>query len=42
MKSVYKRVLPDRCLALSSHEGKELFKSALMQGGMENYFKLAE
>lgn len=42
MKSVYQRVLPDKCLSFSSREGKDLFKSALMQGGMENYFKLAE
>ena len=42
MKSVYKRVLPDKLISFSSREGKDLFKTALMQGGMENYFKLAE
>ena len=42
MTTFYKRVLPDKLISFSSREGKDLFKSALMQGGMENYFKLAE
>ena len=42
MTTFYKRVLPDNLISFSSREGKDLFKSALMQGGMENYFKLAE
>jgi glutathione gamma-glutamylcysteinyltransferase len=34
--------LPSNLVAFSSAEGKHLFKRALTQGGMENFFNLAE
>ena len=37
----YRRPLPDTCTDFSSAGGKTLFSSALTEGGMECYFKLA-
>lgn len=41
-QSFHKRVLPKSLIALSSPEGKTLFKEALNAGGMESFFPLAE
>jgi glutathione gamma-glutamylcysteinyltransferase len=38
--SYYRRELPISCIALDSKKGKEIFKSALYNGGAENFFKL--
>eukprot|EP01035_Chromulina_nebulosa_P017704 gene17704-23295_t len=38
----HKRPLPESLIALSSKKGKELFKEALDQGGLESYFPLSE
>lgn len=40
--SFHKRVLPDNLIALSSKEGRELFREALADGTMESYFPLSE
>jgi glutathione gamma-glutamylcysteinyltransferase len=40
--SVYKRHLPEGCVAFSSAEGRALFREALAQGTMENFFPLIE
>lgn len=40
--SFYRRPLPSSLVALSSDEGRRLFKEALAEGGMEGYFPLAE
>jgi glutathione gamma-glutamylcysteinyltransferase len=40
--SFHKRPLPAELIALSSIEGKKLFREALDSGGMESYFPLAE
>ncbi|RYG68022.1 hypothetical protein EON64_06125 [archaeon] len=40
--SFHKRPLPTELVALSSKEGKKLFREALAAGGMECYFPLAE
>jgi glutathione gamma-glutamylcysteinyltransferase len=40
--SFYRRPLPDTCIALSSREGKRLFKSALLHGGLKSFFPLVE
>ena len=40
--SFYRRPLPPDLIALSSAEGREIFKEALAEGGMEGYFPLAE
>lgn len=40
--SFYRRPLPPSVIALSSEEGRLLFKEALAEGGMEGYFPLAE
>lgn len=36
------RTIPDCIIPFSSDEGKEIFKKAIQEGGMENYYKLAE
>jgi len=41
-KTFHKRVLPGNLVALSSQQGRELFREALALGGMESYFPLAE
>jgi glutathione gamma-glutamylcysteinyltransferase len=41
-QSFHKRPLPPNLIALSSPEGKQIFKEALQDGGMECYFPLAE
>jgi glutathione gamma-glutamylcysteinyltransferase len=38
----YKRELPRNLIAFSSPKGKSHLKQALVQGGLENYFNLAE
>jgi glutathione gamma-glutamylcysteinyltransferase len=40
--SFYRRPLPSHLVALSSAEGRALFKEAMLEGGMEGYFPLAE
>jgi glutathione gamma-glutamylcysteinyltransferase len=40
--SFYRRPLPTRQIAFSSPEGKQLFREALEQGGLDGYFNLAE
>lgn len=40
--SFHKRPLPKELIALSSPEGRKLFREALDEGGMESYFPLAE
>ncbi|EGC38412.1 hypothetical protein DICPUDRAFT_53337 [Dictyostelium purpureum] len=40
--SFYKRDLPSHLIEFSSEEGKLIFKEALLNGNMENYFSLAE
>ncbi|KAL5010892.1 hypothetical protein ScPMuIL_013197 [Solemya velum] len=40
-KQFYRRPLPDQCIAFSSEEGKRVFRSAMSEGFMECYFKLA-
>ena len=42
VESVYKRVLPEHNVSFASPTGKLLFKQALSDGNMENYFRLAE
>lgn len=41
-KTFHKRPLPPNLIALSSAKGKQLFREALDQGGLEAYFPLAE
>ena len=41
-KTIYKRPLPDDLISFSSKEGKQLFKEAMNEGYMENYFTLSE
>jgi glutathione gamma-glutamylcysteinyltransferase len=38
----YRRSLPPSLVAVSSQEGRKLFREALSNGGMENYFPLIE
>lgn len=38
----YRRPLPDSLIAFSSPAGRTLFREALLAGGMEGYFPLAE
>ena len=38
----YMRPMTDKLIYFSSPEGKLMFQRALLSGGMENYFKLAE
>jgi glutathione gamma-glutamylcysteinyltransferase len=40
--SFHKRTLPSNLIALSSKDGKILFKEALAKGGMESFFALSE
>ena len=40
--SYHKRTLPSSLIALSSKEGKQLFREALQSGGMESFFPLSE
>lgn len=40
--SFYKRPLPSILIPFSSKEGKQIFKEALYEGTMENYWTLAE
>ncbi|KAL1925560.1 uncharacterized protein VTP21DRAFT_443 [Calcarisporiella thermophila] len=42
LASFYKRQLPDHLVSFSSPEGKSLFKKALQEGYLENYFLLAQ
>jgi glutathione gamma-glutamylcysteinyltransferase len=42
IESFHKRVLPSNLIALSSREGRQLFREALDEGGLECYFPLAE
>jgi glutathione gamma-glutamylcysteinyltransferase len=42
VESLYRRPLPDRHVAFSSDAGKSLFRAALAEGTLENYFPLAE
>ena len=41
-KTFHKRPLPPNLIALSSSQGKLLFKEAMELGGMESYFALSE
>ncbi|CAM9786851.1 unnamed protein product [Pylaiella littoralis] len=41
-KTWYRRELKPPCVAFSSHDGRRLFREALVEGTMENYFRLAE
>lgn len=38
----YQRPLPPTLLPFSSNRGKQVFKEAMVNGGMEGYFALAE
>ena len=38
--SFYRRKLPDTCISLDSEEGKKIFKSSLLSGGAENFFRV--
>lgn len=38
----YRRPLPEGLIAFSSDEGRQIFREALGEGGMEGYFALAE
>ena len=40
--SFYRRTLPDSCVALSSRRGKQLFQSAMSNGGLKSFFPLME
>jgi len=40
--SFYRRELPKTCVWLSSKEGRDIFKSALDQGGLKSFFPLIE
>lgn len=40
-ESFFRRELPKHCISFSSDEGKKLFREALGEGFMENYFTLA-
>lgn len=42
LPSFYKRPLPASCVAFDSTEGKQLFRKAMQEGNMENYFALAQ
>lgn len=42
MTTFYKRKLPNKLIAFSSTRGKEIFREALSQGTMENFFTLSE
>ncbi|KAM0746898.1 Phytochelatin-domain-containing protein [Meredithblackwellia eburnea MCA 4105] len=39
--SFYKRKLPQSCTAYASPQGKQLFKTALLEGNLEGYFPLS-
>ena len=41
-KTLYKRPLSDKLIAFSSVKGKSIFKSAMNNGCMENFFPLSE
>jgi glutathione gamma-glutamylcysteinyltransferase len=41
-KSFHKRVLPETLISFSSPAGKQLFREALVSGGMESFFPLSE
>jgi hypothetical protein len=41
-ETFYKRPLPKNLVSFSSKEGKILFKEAMIDGYMENYFSLGE
>ena len=38
----YKRPLSEDLISFSSQEGKKLFREAMIEGNMENYFPLSE
>lgn len=40
--TIYRRPLPDEAVAFSSPEGRRLFAEALIAGGLDGYFPLAE
>lgn len=40
-KTLYRRPLPEACIAFASEEGKNIFMEALMSGHMNCYFRLA-
>jgi glutathione gamma-glutamylcysteinyltransferase len=42
INSFHKRLLPPNLIALSSSEGKKMFREALAEGSMESFFPLAE
>jgi glutathione gamma-glutamylcysteinyltransferase len=42
VQSLYRRPLPEQLVAFASPEGRALFREALTDGTMENYFGLAE
>eukprot|EP01063_Lacrimia_lanifica_P015583 TRINITY_DN22289_c0_g1_i1.p1 TRINITY_DN22289_c0_g1~~TRINITY_DN22289_c0_g1_i1.p1 ORF type:complete len:402 (+),score=151.70 TRINITY_DN22289_c0_g1_i1:97-1302(+) len=39
---IYRRQLPDSLVSFSSDDGRRLFREAMVQGGCEGYFALAE
>jgi hypothetical protein len=41
-QTFYKRPLPENLVSFSSPQGKLLFKEAMLDGYMENYFSLGE
>jgi len=42
MVSLYRKKLPYPLVSFASNQGKEIFKSALLEGNMETYFELGE
>jgi glutathione gamma-glutamylcysteinyltransferase len=42
MASYYQRRLPETCVAFASKDGKEIFRSALLHGGLKSFYNLIE
>jgi glutathione gamma-glutamylcysteinyltransferase len=42
MTSFYQRRLPETCVAFASRRGKEIFRSALLHGGLKSFYNLIE
>ena len=42
LQTVYKRPLSSQLISFSSQEGRQLFKEAMLDGYMQNYFPLSE
>lgn len=42
MASFYQRRLPETCVAFASKQGKDIFRSALLHGGLKSFYNLIE